>query len=353
MNTKNIRSIIATGASSLLLLNFVPMVAMADNPVPVTSSISPSSVLVGSSAMTLTVNGANFVPGAVVNFNGSGRSSSYASSNQLTATIPASDLSVASTFSITVTNPGPGGGTSGAQSFTVANLVPSVSSISPSLVASGSSGFTLIVNGASFVPGATVIFNGSARLTAYVSATQLHTTVNSSDVANAGSFNITVSNPGPGGGTSGALVLTVTGNNPTPLISSISPSSKMVGSNGFTMIIYGSNFTPNSWVRYNGITKATTYISPTQLMAAIPASDMALTGTYMVDAINPTPGGGSSNMVAFTVSPTTVTPGLPNTGFGPTNDSQAPVWIAALIAGIGIIGMAVIVRKARYAWMKK
>src|SRR3989344_2902255 len=197
MNTKNIRSIIATGASSLLLLNFVPMVAMADNPVPVTSSISPSSVLVGSSAMTLTVNGANFVPGAVVNFNGSGRSSSYASSNQLTATIPAPDLSVAGTFSITVTNPGPGGGTSGAQSFTVANLVPSVSSMSPSSVASGSSGFTLIVNGANFVPGATVIFNGSARLTAYVSATQLHTTINASDVANAGSFNVTVSNPGP------------------------------------------------------------------------------------------------------------------------------------------------------------
>jgi len=56
---------------------------------------------------------------STVNFNGSSRTTTYVSTTQLQATVPASDLTTAGTYPITVTNPTPGGGTSGTQMFTV------------------------------------------------------------------------------------------------------------------------------------------------------------------------------------------------------------------------------------------
>jgi len=89
------------------------------NPAPTTTSVSPTSKTQGDAEFTLTVNGANFLSSSVVNFNGSARDTTFVSANQLTATILASDLTAVGTFSITVTNPTPGGGTSNVQYFSV------------------------------------------------------------------------------------------------------------------------------------------------------------------------------------------------------------------------------------------
>lgn len=91
----------------------------ASNPVPITTSILPTSVVAGSSGFTLTVNGTNFISSSVVQFNGSDRSTTFVNSTQLTAQILISDLVTAGTFPITVFNPSPGGGTSNPQNFTV------------------------------------------------------------------------------------------------------------------------------------------------------------------------------------------------------------------------------------------
>ncbi len=99
-------------------------VTVTSNPVPATTSISPASKYVGDATFTMTVNGTNFVSGSVVQFNGSARTTTYVSATQLTATIPASDLTVLGAFPIAVFNPAPGGGTSNAQTFTVAPAPP-------------------------------------------------------------------------------------------------------------------------------------------------------------------------------------------------------------------------------------
>lgn len=92
---------------------------VAQNPVPTTTSIFPTSAEKGSSAFTLTVNGTNFISSSVVNFNGSPRSTTFVSSTRLKAQIPASDLTTVGAYPITVTNPAPGGGTSNSQIFMV------------------------------------------------------------------------------------------------------------------------------------------------------------------------------------------------------------------------------------------
>ena len=98
---------------------------------PTTTSILPTSKVVGEAAFTMTVTGTNFQTGAVVRFNGSNRTTFGTGTTTRTASILASDLTTAGTFSITVANPD--GGVSNAQTFTVnkANTTTTISSDTP------------------------------------------------------------------------------------------------------------------------------------------------------------------------------------------------------------------------------
>ena len=63
------------------------------NPFPILTSLSPSTAYVNSAGFTLTVNGSGFVSGAVVYWNNIALTTSYVSSTQLTAQVPASEIS--------------------------------------------------------------------------------------------------------------------------------------------------------------------------------------------------------------------------------------------------------------------
>ena len=89
------------------------------------------------------------------------------------------------------------------------NPVPALTSLSPSAATAGGPSFTLTVNGNNFVNGAAVRWNGNARTTTFVSATQLTAQVLASDIATAGTAQVTVFNPAPGGGVSNALNFTI------------------------------------------------------------------------------------------------------------------------------------------------
>jgi hypothetical protein len=126
--------------------------------------------------------------------------------------VPASDIASAGSAQITVFNPAPAGGTSNALTFTInsaGNPVPALTSISPSSVTAGGAAFTLTVNGSNFVSASSVQWNGSNLATTYMNAAKLTATVPASDIASAGSAQITVFNPAPAGGTSNALSLLI------------------------------------------------------------------------------------------------------------------------------------------------
>jgi hypothetical protein len=270
-----------------------------NNPAPSLASISPTTIPAGGGAFTLTVNGGNFVNGSVVQVNGSGRTTTFVSSTQLTATILASDIASSGTLSISVTNAAPGGGTSSTLTLTVTNPVPSLSSISPSSATAGSAGITLTVNGGNFIGGSIVRVNGSNRTTTFVSNTQLTATIPASDLATAGLLSITVFTPAPGGGTSAAVTFTV--NNPVPSISSISPNPVLALGGSFTLTVNGSGFVPGSVVQVNGSPRPTTFVSPTQVTAQVSNNDILSVGQRTITVFNPTPGGGTSNSATLTV----------------------------------------------------
>ena len=272
---------------------------------PVVTGLSPASVTAGSSGFTLTVGGANFMVNSSVQWNGSARPTNYVSSTQLTAAITEGDVANAGTATVAVVTPG---GTSSPATFTItspaSNPVPAIAGLSPASVAAGSSTFTLTVNGTGFVPGSVVQWNGSSRTTAYVSPTQLTASIIASDVASAGAATVTVWNPAPGGGTSAGTSFTINnpGSNPVPAISGLSPTSVAPGSPAFTLTVTGNNFVTASLVRWNGSNRTTTYISSTQLTAAIAAADVAVAGTATVTVSNPTPGGGTSNGASLPIA---------------------------------------------------
>ena len=226
--TTGIKTLTATYAGST---NFATSTSAGvshtvNNPVPTTTSISPTTKNAGDATFTLTVNGTNFVATSTVNFNGSARTTTFLTANQVTASITAADIATGGTFGITVVNPTPGGGTSNPQTLTVNNLAPTTTSISPTTKTAGDAAFTLTVNGTNFVTTSVVNFNGSARTTTFVSATQVTAAITAADVLIAGPFPITVTNPTPGGGTSNAQTLTV---NPKLVFTTATPFATLTG----------------------------------------------------------------------------------------------------------------------------
>jgi len=127
--------------------------ALAQNPVPfVNQPLVPTSAVPGGAGFTLTVNGTGFVSGATVNWNGAALITTFVSSSQLTATVPAANIATAGTAAVTVFNPTPGGGLSNLQYF---QIVTPVTSLTFTGVGSGS------IGGVSWVSGD---FNGDGKV---------------------------------------------------------------------------------------------------------------------------------------------------------------------------------------------
>jgi hypothetical protein len=107
--------------------------AYAVNPVPtVTGPVHPQAVIPGHGNFILTVYGANFVSGAVVNWNGSPRSTTFVSFRELQGKILASDVAKPTAGYITVTNPAPGGGLS-SSSYAIVEVHAPTKTVAPSL----------------------------------------------------------------------------------------------------------------------------------------------------------------------------------------------------------------------------
>jgi hypothetical protein len=87
---------------------------------------------------------------------------------------------------------------------------PRIGTLSPASATRGSPGFTMTVNGTNFVPSSVVLWKGSARATTWVNETQLRATIAAADVAVAGTAEVTVLTPGPGGGTSNPVSFVIT-----------------------------------------------------------------------------------------------------------------------------------------------
>jgi hypothetical protein len=297
----------AAGAHTITVFNPTPgggvsggLAWNVNNPFPTISSLSPSSAITGSPALTITVNGGGFLSQSVLRRNGVNLPTTFVGPTQLTTVLSAADLASPNVATITVLNPGPGGGISSSQSFTVADHpVPTIGSVSPSTIIVPGTSVTISVVGTGFDAATIVRFDGVDRPTTFVSATQVNANLSASLLATPMTAQITAFNPTPGGGVSNAFPITVL--NPAPVASVLS-TSIVIGGQPETIAIFGSGFVPSSTARASGVPVPTSFVSSSHLIASIPASALGAIGIVPISVQTPSPGGGISASLPLTVT---------------------------------------------------
>jgi len=294
--------------------------APIESPQPIVTSMSPTKGRTGMPAFTLTLTGSGFDGFSVVRWNGSDRPTTVVNTTTIQAAIAAADLAAVGTAEVTVFTPAPGGGTSSALLFTI------------------DAGPTLTVSASTVAPGANVtvtLANGYGGGQDWIALAAVGAP-NTSNVAwtyvvwmSGGAWNVAM--PGTGGTyefrlflnngytrvATSAPVVVDPALTPPPVVTSLSPNRAFVGGSGFTLTVTGSGFVPASIVLWNGASRPTTFISTTQIRAAIGAADIVSTGTAQVAVRTPSPGGGTSGSLTMTIAvPPSLTPSATSVAAG-------------------------------------
>lgn len=289
------------------------------NPAPSVASVSPSTIVAGGKGTTLTINGSDFLPSSVVQWNESARPTTYVNSGQLTVALTAADTSTAGSAEVNVVNPSPGGGSSADVSIIILVGVPAITGLSPDSILMGSANTVVTVSGVGFVPKSVVTVNGTPRATTFVSPTQLQFTLTASDLALSGFEQISVANPG--GYRASPFELTIL--YPAPVLTSISPSAVSGTAPEQVLTVSGSSFTIASVVAFNGTPQPTTFVNSTTLTAVVNLSNPALIGNVQVTVETPPPGGGMTRAATLSIqypvpSLTSISPASMPAGSGAT-----------------------------------
>jgi hypothetical protein len=263
------------------------------NPAPTLTTVAPQSLYAGSGDTTFTLTGANFNSSSVAMAGSAALTTTFVSSTQLTAVVPAATLATVGTLSLTVSNPAPGGGTSQAVSVTLNQPAATLTSLSPSSATVGSSPVPVTITGSYFTPTAVVYLNYLAQQTTYVSSTSIQFTVPSQYLANTGDLTVLVRDPASQYSNSNSLTFSVV--NPVPVLTIISPTSVTAGAPNFTLTLTGTNFVQSATIQINGATiQPNLYPTATSATVVVPASAVSTVGTVNVTITNPAPGGGTS-----------------------------------------------------------
>ncbi len=282
---------------------------------------SAPSVVQNSPQILVTVKGSNFVQGSTVGVAVSpsgqpvGLLTQFVDQQTLTGTLTSAELTVPTTLYFSVTTPQPGGGVypPANQSkiqfplvITAAESpVPEITSISPTNApAAGTDSITVFITGKNFVPQSVATLNGNNLSTSYSGPNSISATVNGTDLLAPGTAEIAVLNPAPGGGTSNQVPLNIL--DPLPTITTVTPNSIQAGTTTPTTItVAGTGFvTQFTQITLNGAPLQTTVISTTRATVTLTAGDLALAGIDRIAVANPSPGGGTSNVLTLAINPT-------------------------------------------------
>ncbi|GEM_PF-7022643 len=180
-------------------------------------------------------------------------------------------------------------------SVQVNSLVPAIVSINPPNITKYQNSNVTIV-GSNFVQGSTQMdFGAGIVVSSMQVAAQdtINATLYASSSASSGTHDVRVTNLPPGGGAD-TLVGGLNVDNPLPLTSTISPSSKYVQDPTFTDTVKGTKFVQGATVLVNNANGSTGFIDSTRLTVTVPASALSAAGYVVLKVLNPAPGGGLS-----------------------------------------------------------
>lgn len=257
-------------------------------PKPVIRSINPIRVPSGTTN-TIVVTGSNFVNGAQVQVGARLVPTTFGSATELKASLPSL---AAGNYDVRVFNPG--NQVSNSVKLEVFKApAPVISSLQPSKGTSGSV-LTVRVLGKNFVQQSSIIFQGGAQPTTYVSATELTVTLSLTSL-NPATYQLWVSNPDGQNSNKVAFVVEAPQG---PQITSLLPKEGQTNTT-VSVIVNGARFSTGAVVNFNGKTLKVTYLNASTLGVSLDLKGVAA-GTYPLSVTNADKK--QSNIVYFTVT---------------------------------------------------
>jgi hypothetical protein len=197
------------GMSDAQLYGSIPF-----NPIPRLGILGIAIPVAGDPGFPLTLNGADFVPGAVVLFDGNVRATRYLDSTKVEFDLTNQDLAAGGSHQISVRNPGPGGGESNSENFLVQTNPVFISGLSPERALAGGQGLVLTIFGGIFTQNTVVRWDGNIRPALFVNQNQLTISLNATETAAAAQHTVVVFDPRNGGLTSNTIIFSVVNNTP-------------------------------------------------------------------------------------------------------------------------------------------
>jgi len=297
---------------------------------PIVTALTPASSSFDVPAFVITLDGANFRPGAKVFWGSSDTlTTAWINANRLTAVLTAAQVArppsaLGTIHQVAVTNPD--GGVSNNNLFYLLLTRPAISTLTPLSAIAGGPAFTLRVTGSSFTLSSILYWENIALQTTFVSTNELDANVPSSLVGSSGQVGISVRNPTPDLGPliSDPISFAI---NP-PRITSLTPASAPAGSTALTLTVSGSGFLPGTAIGWNGILLATTFTSGSIVSASVPAALLQTSGQVSVTARN---GQAASDSFVFSI----VRPVI--TGLTPVSVTAGSAGFLLILSGTGFL----------------
>jgi hypothetical protein len=195
-------------------------------------------------------------------------------------------------------------------SATTYSLLPTATDVTPNSAEVYGPSLSIKIKGNNFLPNSVVVWDDNLGInlnSSYINATEMTAIIPSSLLSSSSLHELTVYNPGAGGGFSPPLTFTI--KNPVPVLVSRTPTVTDGNFTALTVDLTGDNFVSTSKVRFNG---SDTYVEPefidrNHLRAKINRQYLS-PGIIQITVFNPAYGGGTS--AALTLNLYTPTPTL-------------------------------------------
>jgi Lamin Tail Domain/IPT/TIG domain len=258
---------------------------------PSVQSLTPGRVHVGA-AVTLTVTGSNFGPGATVLVGNTPLATTFISDTRLDAQVSAALLTDAGTLEIRVRNPK--GETSASATLQVFDDPPLLARLTPDKTGTGAENLELTVSGERLQRGAVLLIGSQTVDTEFVSKTTIKAMLPAGLFAKVGTVNVQLKNVD--GNLSNTLTMTV---DYGPLITRQSRKRVTAGSGEIELTVGGVAFNSSVTLLVNDVAVPTTFVSDTSFTARIPATMTARAGKLTLQARHAD--GGRSNRASLRV----------------------------------------------------
>ncbi len=263
-------------------------------PFPILTAVTPDMACLDGPGVDITLTGAKFTGDSVANLGSTPLATTLVSVDTLTATIPASllTLGAAAVTTVTVTNTAIGTDSAALPFALNGPVLTPGGGVAPTTLLANSMSQPVTLSGSCLVAGAVIVWNGTP-LTATPGPGALTATVTSGLVAAPGEAVVSALNPS--GASSDTRTVQILG------LTLISPAEISAGSDATRIEVSGGGFVSGSGIRLGGGLIATAFISPTTLRTTVPSTSLATPGAIAVTVSNPD--GVTSNSLNLVVTP--------------------------------------------------